>query len=135
MNFKQKLESVLEFLGFKQKFADKSLTQEEFSSIVAEYQKRYQTTLQDDLAAPLLECSIETDPMSIQRSRRCVEDMIQFQHRVLVLQLEAARKHSPLKAEHVRNILFDITGVEVSPATTYNYLKRIKRELQRTSHA
>jgi hypothetical protein len=51
MNFKQKLESVLEFLGFKQKFADKSLTQEEFSSIVAEYQKRYQTTLQDDLAA------------------------------------------------------------------------------------
>ena len=49
--------------------------------------------------------------------------------------LEAARKHSPLKAEHVRNILFDVAGVEVSIATAYNYLRRIKRELQRTGHA
>lgn len=48
--------------------------------------------------------------------------------------LEAARKHSPLKAEHVRNILFDVAGVEVSTATAYNYLKRIKRELERAAH-
>ena len=48
---KKRLYSVLEFLGLKQKFEDKALTNEEFQSIVAEYQKKYQTTLQDDIAA------------------------------------------------------------------------------------
>ncbi len=48
---KKKLYSVLEFLGLKQKFEDKTLSNEEFQSIVAEYQKKYQTTLQDDIAA------------------------------------------------------------------------------------
>ena len=51
MNFKEKLISVLEFLGFKQKFDNKSLSQEEFNAVVAEYQKKYQATLTDDLAA------------------------------------------------------------------------------------
>ena len=51
MNFKERLISVLEFLHLKQKFEDKSLSQEEFNSIVAEYQKKYQVTLNDDLAA------------------------------------------------------------------------------------
>ena len=51
MNFKEKLTSVLEFLHLKQKFDKKNLSQEEFNSIVVEYQKKYQTTLNDDLAA------------------------------------------------------------------------------------
>ena len=50
MNLKEKLTSVIEFLGFKQKFEDKSLSQEEFNAVVAEYQKKYQSTLVDDLA-------------------------------------------------------------------------------------
>lgn len=48
---KKKLYSVLEFLGLKQKFEAKTLSNEEFQSIVAEYQKKFQTTLQDDIAA------------------------------------------------------------------------------------
>lgn len=51
MNFKEKLTSVLEFLHLTQKYESKSLSQEEFNSIVAEYQKKYQVTLNDDLAA------------------------------------------------------------------------------------
>lgn len=51
MNFKEKIATVLEFLHLKQKFEDKTLSQEEFNTIVAEYQKKYQTTLKDDLAA------------------------------------------------------------------------------------
>lgn len=51
MNFKEKLTTVLEFLHLKQKFDDKSLSKEEFNAIVAEYQKKYQVTLNDDLAA------------------------------------------------------------------------------------
>lgn len=51
MNFKEKLTSVLEFLHLKQKFDDKSLSKEEFNAVVAEYQKKYQVTLNDDLAA------------------------------------------------------------------------------------
>lgn len=51
MNFKEKLKSVLELLQLGKKFEDKTLSQEDFNSIVAEYQKKYQTTLNDDLAA------------------------------------------------------------------------------------
>lgn len=51
MSLKEKLTSVIEFLGFKQKFEDKSLSQEEFNSVVAEYQKKYQSTLADDIAS------------------------------------------------------------------------------------
>lgn len=51
MNFKEKLMSVLETLGFKQKFEDKTLSQEEFNQLVASYQEKYKVTLQDDIAA------------------------------------------------------------------------------------
>ena len=51
MNLKEKLMSVIEMLGFKQKFEDKSLTKDEFNSLVAEYQKKYQSTLTDDIAS------------------------------------------------------------------------------------
>lgn len=51
MNFKEKLMTVLEYLGLTKKFQDKSLTNEEFNTLVAEYQKKYQSTLQDDIAA------------------------------------------------------------------------------------
>lgn len=52
MNFKEKFMSVLEFLHLKQKFDDKKpFTLEEFNSIVAEYGKKYQTSLKDDLKA------------------------------------------------------------------------------------
>ena len=52
MNFKEKFMSVLELLHLKQKFDDKKpFTAEEFNSIVAEYGKKYQTALKDDLKA------------------------------------------------------------------------------------
>ncbi|MFC2622677.1 MAG: hypothetical protein ACFN1B_08175, partial [Prevotella denticola] len=51
MSLKEKLTSVIELLGFKQKFTDKSLSQDEFNALVAEYQKKYQSTLADDIAS------------------------------------------------------------------------------------
>lgn len=51
MNFKEKLTSVLDFLNLNQKFEDKTLSNEEFNSLVTEYFKKYQVTLNDDLAA------------------------------------------------------------------------------------
>ena len=51
MSLREKLVSVIEFLGFKQKFEDKSLTKDEFNSLIAEYQKKYQSTLTDDIAS------------------------------------------------------------------------------------
>ena len=51
MSLKEKLMSVIEMLGFKQKFEDKSLTKDEFNSLIAEYQKKYQSTLTDDIAS------------------------------------------------------------------------------------
>ena len=51
MNFKEKLMTVLETLGFKQKFEDKTLSQEELNQIVNSYKEKYKTTLQDDMAS------------------------------------------------------------------------------------
>lgn len=51
MNFIQKLKSVLEMLGFTKKYEEKSLTSEEFQQLCVEYQKKYQSTLKDDLNA------------------------------------------------------------------------------------
>lgn len=48
---KKKLYAILERLGFKQKFEDKSLSQEEFNVLVAEYQKEYKTTIEEDIQA------------------------------------------------------------------------------------
>ena len=51
MNWKEKLKTVLEALGFKAKFDEKSLTNEEFQQILDAYQRDYQVTLQDDINA------------------------------------------------------------------------------------
>lgn len=51
MNFKEKLMQVLKILNLNQKFESKTLSNEEFNSLVAEYQKKYQTELSEDLAA------------------------------------------------------------------------------------
>lgn len=51
MSLKEKLTSIIELLGFKQKFEEKSLSQEEFNSVVEEYHKKYQSTLADDIAS------------------------------------------------------------------------------------
>lgn len=51
MNFKARLNKVLEKLGFVKKFENKILTSEEYKALCEEYQKEYQSTLVDDLAA------------------------------------------------------------------------------------
>lgn len=51
MNFKAKLKKVLESLGFTKKFENKSLTADEYKALCEAYQKEYQSTLMDDLAA------------------------------------------------------------------------------------
>lgn len=66
MNFREKLVTVLELLHLKQKFEEKSLSKEEFNSVVAEYQKKYQTTLQDDLAAEQQSAEFQTTLNTIQ---------------------------------------------------------------------
>lgn len=66
MNFKEKLTSVLELLHLKQKFEDRSLSQEEFHSIVDEYKKKYQSTLQDDLTAEQQSTEFQTTLNTIQ---------------------------------------------------------------------
>ncbi len=51
MKFKEKVRVILEKLGFTQKFEGKSLSAEEFKTLCEAYQKEYQSTLTDDLAA------------------------------------------------------------------------------------
>lgn len=51
MSFKAKLNAILEKLGFTNKFEKKSLTADEYKALCEAYQKEYQSTLMDDLAA------------------------------------------------------------------------------------
>ena len=51
MNWKEKLKTVLEALGFTSKFENKALTNEEFQQVVDAYQRDYKVTLQDDMNA------------------------------------------------------------------------------------
>lgn len=51
MNFKARLNKILEKLGFTNKFENKSLTAEEYKTLCEAYQKEFQSTLMDDLAA------------------------------------------------------------------------------------
>lgn len=51
MNFKARLNKILEKLGFTKKFENKSLTAEEYKTLCEAYQKEFQSTLMDDLAA------------------------------------------------------------------------------------
>ena len=51
MNFKARLTKILEKLGFTKKFENKSLTAEEYKTLCEAYQKEFQSTLMDDLAA------------------------------------------------------------------------------------
>lgn len=51
MNFKEKLQTVLQKLKLWDKAKANQLTHEEWAQIVNSYEKEYQATLQDDLAA------------------------------------------------------------------------------------
>ena len=51
MNFEARLNKILEKLGFTSKFENKSLTSEEYKALCEAYQKEYQSTLVDDIAA------------------------------------------------------------------------------------
>jgi len=51
MNWKEKLKTVLEALGFTSKFDEKALTNEEFQQVCEAYQRDYKVTLQDDINA------------------------------------------------------------------------------------
>ncbi|MBQ7143495.1 MAG: hypothetical protein IJR84_10655 [Bacteroidaceae bacterium] len=51
MTFIDKLKSVLEVLGLTKKYEEKSLSNEEFMQLCVEYQKKYLSTLKEDLDA------------------------------------------------------------------------------------
>ena len=51
MNFKARLNKILEKLGFTKQFENKSLTAEEYKALCEAYQKEFQSTLMDDLDA------------------------------------------------------------------------------------
>ena len=51
MNFKARLNKILAKLGFTTKFENKNLSAEEYKALCEAYQKEYQSTLVDDLAA------------------------------------------------------------------------------------
>lgn len=57
MNWKEKLKAVAEKLGLTAKLEDKSISPEELQQILDAYQKEYQVTLRDDMAAAQAEAA------------------------------------------------------------------------------
>ena len=76
MNFKEKLISVLELLNLKQKFESKTLSNEEFNSLVAEYSKKYKVTLNDDLAAEQAAKKTAAQAEEFQKTLNAIQEVL-----------------------------------------------------------
>ncbi len=112
MNFKEKLTSVLEFLHLKQKFDDKSLSKEEFNTLVSEYQKKYQVTLNDDLAAEQAAQQTAQQAAEFQTTLNTIQSVLNgIETTAATEDDEGARKNQPQSNATLEGILESIKGM------------------------
>lgn len=112
MNFKEKLTSVLEFLHLKQKFDDKSLSKEEFNAVVAEYQKKYQVTLNDDLAAEQTAQQTAQQAAEFQTTLNTIQSVLNGIETTAATEGdEGARQNQPQSNATLEGILESIKGM------------------------
>ena len=112
MNFKEKLTSVLEFLHLKQKFDDKSLSKEEFKAVVAEYQKKYQVTLNDDLAAEQTAQQTAQQAAEFQTTLNTIQSVLNGIETTAATEGdEGARQNQPQSNATLEGILESIKGM------------------------
>ena len=123
MNFKEKLSSVLELLGLKQKFADKSLSQEDFNAVVAEYQKKYQATLTDDLAAEQAARQTEQQAAEFQQMLNTIQSVLSGTEPTAAMdnkediQLDQPQSNATLEGilESIKGMRTDFKKLSVNP--------------------
>ncbi|EFM01817.1 hypothetical protein [Hoylesella marshii] len=112
MNFKEKLTSVLEFLHLKQKFDEKSLSKEEFNAVVAEYQKKYQVTLNDDLAAEQTAQQTAQQAAEFQTTLNTIQSVLNGIETTAATEGdEGARQNQPQSNATLEGILESIKGM------------------------
>lgn len=112
MNFKEKLTSVLEFLHLKQKFDDKSLSKEEFNAVVAEYQKKYLVTLNDDLAAEQTAQQTAQQAAEFQTTLNTIQSVLNGIETTAATEGdEGARQNQPQSNATLEGILESIKGM------------------------
>lgn len=112
MNFKEKLTSVLEFLHLKQKFDEKSLSKEEFNSIVSEYQKKYQVTLNEDLAAEQTAQQTAQQAAEFQTTLNTIQAVINgMEPQATAEDNEGAQQNQPQSNATLEGILESIKGM------------------------
>lgn len=112
MNFKEKLTSVLEFLHLKQKFDEKSLSKEEFNAVVAEYQKKYQVTLNDDLAAEQTAQQTAQQAAEFQTTLNTIQAVINgMEPQATAEDNEGAQQNQPQSNATLEGILESIKGM------------------------
>lgn len=112
MNFKEKLTSVLEFLHLKQKFDEKSLSKEEFNAVVVEYQKKYQVTLNDDLAAEQTAQQTAQQAAEFQTTLNTIQAVINgMEPQATAEDNEGAQQNQPQSNATLEGILESIKGM------------------------
>lgn len=112
MNFKEKLTSVLEFLHLKQKFDEKSLSKEEFNAVVAEYQKKYQVTLNDDLAAEQAAQQTAQQAAEFQTTLNTIQSVLNgIEATAAIKGDEGAQQNQPQSNATLEGILESIKGM------------------------
>ncbi|MDY5433683.1 hypothetical protein [Bacteroides pyogenes] len=77
MNFREKLKTVLQSLKLLDKAKANQLSKEEWKQIVDSYQKEYQSTLQDDLAADQADQAAHNVPVMSQEQMNQVQGILE----------------------------------------------------------
>lgn len=77
MNFREKLKTVLQTLKLLDKAKANQLSKEEWKQIVDSYQKEYQSTLQDDLAADQADQAAHNVPVMSQEQMNQVQGILE----------------------------------------------------------
>lgn len=77
MNFREKLKTVLQSLKLLDKAKANQLSKEEWKQIVDSYQKEYQSTLQDDLAADQADQAAHNIPVMSQEQMNQVQGILE----------------------------------------------------------
>ena len=76
MNLKEKIKSVLESLGFTQKFEEKTLSPEEFATFESAYKEAYQTSLKDDIVSADADKKTAEQSAELQKSLNTIQAIL-----------------------------------------------------------
>ena len=111
MNFKEKLMQVLKLLNLNQKFESKTLSKEDFNSLMVEYQKKYQTELNEDLAAEQAAKKTAEQTAEFQKTLNAIHEVLVGSAPAATVDNEDGKQPAQQSNASVESIIAGINGL------------------------